>query len=503
MYVRKRLVRATRALDRQNARPRHTVTLTAPTVLVQTSCLIATRCLLWMSAGLGLVLYCNLRSIDQYLLSTAELQQLLRYSNNHDNRLEPNTGMDSAGVQNELMDRVDNTQLQRRVQAKDPAVVGLVVKTAGTTSQQQTERKQALGNADDVSFRQEQQQHFDEQSNAQAITKLLNESCRNLKSFHDVQRCYGKAARQLPDGCTTIETHDHVQQCLVGRYNRDSGITEIHILGERNSGTKFLVEELQGCFPRSATFKKVHRDFLRSKHFFQPIDRSSRNRADTFRSSLIVLIVRDPVDWMAAMLDRPYHSPAHVAEFANNSKAVPLPWREFVQKPWTTDRPEWDRELARNETVRDQPVCRQGFRQSEIVPCLAYFPDNPWKIPKALWRGYAPLYEMNRTSQEPYDHALQMRSDKTVNWLMEVPLVLDVGGFVLVRYEDLLRNGTSSLIEQVARLVGVPNPIDHEPRCQPQGPQPERIGQRTIPDDFREWIAQNLDPATESLYGYI
>jgi hypothetical protein len=118
-----------------------------------------------------------------------------------------------------------------------------------------------------------------------------------------------------------------------------------------------------------------------------------------------------------------------------------------------------------------------------------------------------------------------------------------LGGVLVVRYEDLLRNGTEFLlrqiatflhynqqdftntttesydtIESVARLLlhegsNNDNNRDRQQRrqqlrpvpdhCVPTPAQPERIGKRVIPNDFRKWIQENLNPDIERLLGYV
>jgi hypothetical protein len=300
--------------------------------------------------------------------------------------------------------------------------------------------------------------------------------------------------------CETIQTWKDVQHCLFGRFqynDTESVIREVHILGERNSGTKFITSSLQQCFPKSAGIK-VHRDFIRPKHFFQPLLQDH-----DFSHSLVVIVVRDPVEWMAAMRELPYHSPHHIAGFDPHTGAVqPLPWREFVSKPWTTVPSAVDRTLP--DEYRKQPQCTYRFRMDEVRPCLL---DNvtaqnpPWNIPLRKWRGYAPVYELQPGGGgQPYDHLLQMRADKMVHWILQIPLLLNIGGFLVVRYEDLLRHGNEFLLQQVAAILHNTNVLPAH--CAVTAPQPHRIGKRHIPDDFREWIHQNLDETTERLVGY-
>lgn len=256
-------------------------------------------------------------------------------------------------------------------------------------------------------------------------------------------------------------------------------------VGERHSGTKFLTRVLQNCFDSL----QVHRDFVRSKHFFQPL-LSSANLTE----SLVVVIVRDPVDWMAAMRENPYHSPEHIAGFDGSFKAIPLPWLEFAQKPWTTTQiTEFDSQMIANNDTKVQ--CRERFGFRQVQPCRSNMTsDNPWNIPERNWRGYEPIYEQNMRGWEPYNNLLELRADKITNWIIQLPLLLQLGGFILVRYEDLLRNGTSFLLDMVSKVVEL------SPTC-PAVPPQER-SRRFVPGEFRDWVYRHIDCEREQLIGY-
>jgi hypothetical protein len=153
------------------------------------------------------------------------------------------------------------------------------------------------------------------------------------------------------------------------------------------------------------------------------------------------------------------------------------------------------------ETMRGE-TCLWRYSVLDAVPCV--FDANATQypaIPDSLLRGYVPLYELRRDqSQRPFANLLELRAEKIVNFLIEVPLVYkDLGGYVAVRYEDLVRDGTRPFLELVAGLLGLKN---LPPDCTPMGPQPERLGRRNIPEDFRRWVVQHMDPDLEHLLGY-
>jgi hypothetical protein len=366
-----------------------------------------------------------------------------------------------------------------------------------------------------------------------------------VRSVRDLQGCYPPhLVRKLPTGaCDRVTDWSDVRRCLNTSPNQTSDADnppqpipthyDVSLIGERNSGTKFLIQELQQCFQRlappgsrlagqqSVNFNstttttptvKIHRDFHRHKHFFQPLYSGSN-----YRHRIVLALFRDPIEWVAAMRESPYHSPAHVAGYEktkgsnepgeeNAFRVIPLPWQEFVRRPWTTDRTPSDLEILKNATlVRETfkgETCLYRYSILDAVPCRFDKETTSYPlIPDPLLRGYVPLYELRRDrSQRPFDHLLQLRAEKIVNFLVEVPLVYkELGGYVAARYEDLLREGTTPLLEHVARLVGLPG---LPPGCVPAGPQPERLGRRSVPDDFRRWIVDHMDRDLERLLGY-
>lgn len=334
------------------------------------------------------------------------------------------------------------------------------------------------------------------------------ESCRKLKTWHDIQDCMPpQLIRPLRADCSGISTWDDVQRCLTGRFfaEDDTGNEEpfeIHIVGERHSGTKWITKELQKCFsnaPESAPFVgKIHRDFIRSKHFFQPL-----HSGGNFLRSIVVVIVRDPVDWVSAMNEMPYHSPGHVASINSNNEVTPLPWADFVSRPWTMPRPKSDKELlkrmATEPILRSERLCQSTFRFDEVVPCTLN--STIQEFPTGMLRSMYPVYELKRDgSGDAYRNILELRADKIANHVLHLPLLFSLGGYVLVRYEDLLEKGTQFLMEQVSQVIGLQGTLPQQ--CKPAEPQPDRLRQRIVPKGLKEWIDSNMDVHTERLLGY-
>ncbi|KAL7567656.1 hypothetical protein ACA910_012087 [Epithemia clementina (nom. ined.)] len=385
-----------------------------------------------------------------------------------------------------------------------------------------------------------------------------------LHNWTQLQSCLTFVRRQRqqePRQSTTANHEDNT---------KDDTIRTIHILGERHSGTKFVQQELQRCFPRSAQFR-VHRDLQRSKHFFQSLEEENDDNdkaAEDYRHSLIIAVFRDPMDWTEAMRLKPYHAPFHMTGFVEDYQQQPPPppkekgpashgdlvvqpldWKTFVTRPWTMPREaRYDLALAaanaasdnknkNNATVSTQ--CHYGFGANEIIPCW-YNPQSNL-VPNQRLRGFAPLYEMTRpylldpTSKfrnsrnapqsfsqsssppaPPFDNILQLRADKIRHLALEIPLLLpNLGGYLPLRYEDLLVSGMQHVVDWVAQSLNVPSQCQLSSSSfaqqqqqsklkQPTGPQPDFLHHRQaqMPMEQKEWIQSHVFVPMEQLLGY-
>jgi hypothetical protein len=191
----------------------------------------------------------------------------------------------------------------------------------------------------------------------------------------------------------------------------------------------------------------------------------------------------------------------HMKGFDETGKAIPMGWEEFVSKPWAMkNRSLQDYQILEEMKQNPQKAfpCRSGLKFHEVMPCRF----DPGSIPKDLVRMQNPVYELKRGGEndEPYANILELRSDKIVNFLLEVGLIPDLRGYLAVRFEDLMRNGTRTFLEQVGQIVFGLSELP--PECQPQEPKPEMLGRRKIPDGLRKWVEEHLVLHTERLLGY-
>ena len=136
-----------------------------------------------------------------------------------------------------------------------------------------------------------------------------------------------------------------------------------------------------------------------------------------------------------------------------------------------------------------EPTCQYRFRFHQAIPCHE---NTTVKVP-----GYRPvfaLYELrNDGSGRPYDNLLQLRADKIRNFL-QTARFRNVQQLYVLRYEDMVQNGTESLIRQLEERLGV------TAQCKPT--EPQQVPRRPLPDGLVEWMRQHVDWETERLIGY-
>lgn len=250
----------------------------------------------------------------------------------------------------------------------------------------------------------------------------------------------------------------------------------LHLVGERHSGTTWIHDHLKDCFAPEVS---VRSGLARWKHWFQfDGDYSSYQSTggEISRKTVVVAQFRHSYQWVEAMRDKPHHSPEH----------FDLTWQEFVTKQWTM--------LPRQENKDDvnatslpvgtetNMVCQHNFLPQDVIPCT----ESGHEI-------FA-VYEMrNDGSGNPYDNILELRAAKIQNFLS----IADFGGIqdlFPVQYEQLVRNGTATLIHTLEEALGV------QAHCSPMAPH--TLSSRPLPPEYVEWMKEHVDWDTEALIGY-
>lgn len=268
-----------------------------------------------------------------------------------------------------------------------------------------------------------------------------------------------------------------------------------------------------------------------------------------FSESFVLYVVRDPYQWIEAMRQKPWHWPNHLQVIPKNQTSVTsmrydpgkregirhersrllqeglekrqksgtahsggvriqksyveyktLNWMEFVRAPLRLV----DEDLV---STRSMKICTKGFRNGSISPCLqnhSYIPPLVRHIPKPFLRNLPfdvndAIYELESSTGEAYKDPLSLRVAKIKNCLGLVES-WDLGGFAVVRYEDVLGGipdtdaQLNALVADLERLLGKTS------NCPPH----ESIVKKpySIPEDFAEWISNHTDWETEKYLGY-
>lgn len=278
-------------------------------------------------------------------------------------------------------------------------------------------------------------------------------------------------------------------------------VDRISIIGERNSGTRWMTKELQRCFPTV----EVKSDLVRWKHWFQEDDGKEH------LTNLVVAQFRDPYYWAEAMRHVPHHAPNHQGYVGNSKKD----WLEFMTKEWTLGkRPKRDLEM----TNKDQPgVCYEHFNYNELESCIEGSADDPeylklfdkktglnkFGYPKTDPHDYKaskPMYELRRDgSGKPFKNIMDMRAAKIKNFL-EIKKYNWVKDLVVVQYEEMLAKGTESLIAQIEKITTYDGKTQLARNCTPAAPQTR--SKRTIEPDLIDYISKHIDWKAENKIGY-
>ena len=254
----------------------------------------------------------------------------------------------------------------------------------------------------------------------------------------------------------------------------------IALLGERNTGTRWMTSQLEKCFPTI----KVSSRLLRWKHWFQEDDHKSH------KPTLVIAQFRNVFEWTEAMRKVPHHAPYHLS----------LEWKEFVTKPWTMPRPKRD-EIYKES---NEQKCYEKFRYNELISCVEGSRDDKdykkWAKTTGFrtdndFSGHKPIYELKQDgSGDPFGSILEMRAAKIKNFLSlkDWDWVQDS---IPVRYEKLLSEGTDFLISEIEEKLQITR------SCEAVPPQTSRK-KRSLDPDYVEWMKENVDWETETLIGY-
>lgn len=266
--------------------------------------------------------------------------------------------------------------------------------------------------------------------------------------------------------------------------NQFGPVTRIALIGERNSGTTWIYDELKTCFGKQVD---ITRGLNRYKHWFQT-DTSTLPRSNT----IVLAMFRDPYDWVAAMKRRPHHAPNHL-HFGDS-------YIDFMDTPWTMDRPENEKQY---ENITG-PICQEGFHYHQIVPCLRPESKSLNETEhKKSFSAWDPQYELRQDgSGLPFDNLLEMRASKIRNHL-SIQHWDWISHLEVIQYENMLRNGTGPMLRFLELLLshGRGSPMIFA-NCSDIPPAPERLNKYKHRPKFLAAVDERTEWDTESLIGY-
>jgi hypothetical protein len=254
----------------------------------------------------------------------------------------------------------------------------------------------------------------------------------------------------------------------------------LHLVGERHSGTTWIHQHLTDCFAPEVS---VRSGLARWKHWFQfdgDFSSYQSKGGETERKTVVVAQFRHVYQWVEAMRVKPHHSPEH----------FDLAWQEFVAKQWTMPTSQGkDGDMILPGTETETIMCQHNFRPDEVVPCM----EMESRVMVSGLEIFS-VYEMrNGSSGKPYDSILELRADKIQNFLS----IADFDGIqdlFPVQYEQLVRNGTATLIHNLEEALGA------KAHCSPMDPQ--TLSPRPLSPEYVEWMKEHVDWETEALIGY-
>ncbi len=253
----------------------------------------------------------------------------------------------------------------------------------------------------------------------------------------------------------------------------------IIVLGERHSGTAWMRERLRECFPHV----EVSNHLQRMGYFFQDDEATARSKAEESEAlatlhhsnttTIVVHVTLNVYDWLEQMRLSPEYAPDHAGKHEELNHPVPLGWKEFLQKPWTTERPKEDLDMM-NATG---PVCQMGFEYNEVVSCsnMVQGIDDP-------------MYELYENGQ-PFGSIIELRTAKLQNHHGVLESWPSVQKMIQVSYESTAKDFKTKLLHEILEFTGWSADLPCSGSVLP--PSLERSKDMTI--EFVDFVSERAD----------
>eukprot|EP00531_Pseudo-nitzschia_arenysensis_P014457 CAMPEP_0116144080 /NCGR_PEP_ID=MMETSP0329-20121206/15798_1 /TAXON_ID=697910 /ORGANISM="Pseudo-nitzschia arenysensis, Strain B593" /LENGTH=684 /DNA_ID=CAMNT_0003639453 /DNA_START=149 /DNA_END=2203 /DNA_ORIENTATION=- len=256
----------------------------------------------------------------------------------------------------------------------------------------------------------------------------------------------------------------------------------IVVLGERHSGTAWMRERLRECFPHV----EVSNHLQRMGYFFQDDEETARSKAqdsehlatihDTNTTTIVVHVTLNVYDWLEQMRLSPEYAPDHAGKHQELDHPVPLGWKEFLSKPWTTERPDSDLGLV-NSTG---PVCQMGFQYDEVVSCS--------QSAKGIGD---PMYELYENGQ-PFGSIIDLRAAKLKNHHGVLESWPSVKKMIQVSYETTAQDFKTKLLHEILEFTGW-----NDVPCSGDIPPPSLDSSKDMTVEFVEFVNERANWETE------
>ena len=251
---------------------------------------------------------------------------------------------------------------------------------------------------------------------------------------------------------------------------------------------------------------QVSNDYKRFKHWFQEEDLEKV----PYQSAVVIVLFRDPYDWVEAMRVEPHHAHDHLAWFAPyepgkkvKHMAKPLPWKEFVTKPWIGHRGKHDKAIRKNHNGIQNATCMDHYKYVDAAPCSAL--DSPFV------RGLGEYkYEFQQDgSERGFPSIVDLRRAKIDN-MLSVSKFMGTRAFFTFQYETLNWNGTEILLRNVEEATGLKAKcnVTFGKNHRSTRNRRRQLLEKTIrahdalPNDFIQWMNRYVDWEVEGKIGY-
>ena len=126
------------------------------------------------------------------------------------------------------------------------------------------------------------------------------------------------------------------------------------------------------------------KEYSRFKHWFQEEDPTKISDD----SAVVIVMFRDPYNWVEAMRVEPHHAHDHV-DWPKNKEynhtmgwrdngGLPLQWKEFVTKPWIGRRGPIDAKIGTTQESMEHAECMDSYSYWDAAPCSAKDSTVSW-----------------------------------------------------------------------------------------------------------------------------